>query len=181
MRSLPVDPDTAAAFVLADLTKPDVGYDPSRVTPDYRARLADAGVLIDDEGFSEQGFLLRRLTSRALILDTAWLQTIQGLANPRLDPKSRGAIVRAASKLQEDLDRTYALILRVRKAQGENEAPFLSAADQALADDSRAESLTLGAYGLSIPQIVRAEALGEAIYAAEFEQTTTPLDETEIG
>lgn len=138
-KKLPAAPDQASAFVLADLSAPDGSYPPERVHTDYEARLAEAGIVFNDDGFCEQGFLLRRLTARALILETAWHQTIRALSEPYLDTKGRGAIVRAASRLQEDLDKTYALILRVRKAQGENLEPFLSAADQAIADDPRPE------------------------------------------
>lgn len=177
---LPPDLDQAAAVILADLTAPDGRLLPER-RQHYQARMADAGVVIDDDGFCEQGFLLKRLTARAVILETAWLQCIGDLANPRLTPAMRGQVIRGASRLQADLDQTLAIIVRVRKAQGENYAPFLTAADQALADDSRADNLMMGQYGLSIPQIVRAEALGEAIYDGEFkvraEGTEQPLND----
>jgi len=177
---LPADLDQAAALVLADLTAPDGRLLPQR-RQHYQARMADAGVVIDDDGFCEQGFLLKRLTARAVILETAWLQTIGELADSRLPPAMKGQVIRGASRLQEDLDKTLALIVRVRKAQGENYAPFLTAADQALADDSRADDLMMGQYGLSIPQIVRAETLGEAIAVSEFgagaENVEQPLDD----
>ena len=167
MKPLPPDPDQAAAFVLADLSKPDVSYRPDRVHLDYEARLEQAGITFDARGFTEQGFLLKRLTSRALILEAAWSQTIRELSNPHLAPKDRGAIVRAASRLQEDLDRTFALILRVRNSQGEDTAPFLSGKEQAIADDPRPDAVMQGAHALTVSQLVRAEQMGEMVFDME--------------
>lgn len=79
-----------------------------------------------------------------------------------------GTLVRAAGRLQEDLDKTVALVVKVRRAQGEDVAPFLTANEQAIADDPRAEHLMHTKYGLRIPELVRVEKLGEEIADAEF-------------
>lgn len=69
-------------------------------------------------------------------------------------PKERGYLVRSASKLQEDMDKTLGLILKVRQAQGEGTTPFLSQPEQAIADDPRVEALSMSTFRLSIPQLV---------------------------
>ncbi|KAA0911467.1 hypothetical protein [Pusillimonas sp. ANT_WB101] len=177
LHRLPADPEQAAAFTLADLSAPDGSYPPDRVHTDYEMRMAQAGIVFDENGFNEQGFLLRRLTSRSLILETAWHQTMRQLADTHLTPQQTGTLIRAASRLQEDMDKTLALILKVRTAQGEGAYPFLTGSEQAVADDPRAEALTLKDGILTIPQVVQAELLGEAI--ADAEACTLPtLNET---
>lgn len=167
---LPADPDVAAAFTLADLSDPSGSYPPEKVVPDYQARMEAAGIVYKD-GFSEQGFLLQSLTRRAVILETAWMQEVRNSTDPRLTPSQRGTAIRSMSRLNEDLNKTLTLIMRVRTAQGEDTAPFLSANEQALADDPRAENILKQRPGLTIPQIVQAELQGEEIYEAEFRES----------
>lgn len=175
---LPADPEQAAAFTLADLSAPDGSYPPDRVHTDYEMRMAQAGIVFDENGFNAQGFLLRRLTSRSLILETAWHQTMRQLADKHLTPQQTGTLIRAASRLQEDVDKTLALILKVRTAQGEGAFPFLTGSEQAIADDPRADAVMFKGGILTIPQVVQAELLGEAIADAEA-CTVSSLNQTE--
>lgn len=162
-QKLPGNTDLATAFVLADIAAPDGTYAPECVRSDYVAKMADAGVTAD----TNQGFLLRSLTRRYVILETIFLQMARETADP-MPAQSKGALMRSLSRLNEDMNKTLGIIHRVRLAQAENFAPFLTNDDQAIVDDARAAQPMSGPHGLTVPQLVQAERCADEIVDTEF-------------
>lgn len=165
--SLPANPDRAAAQALADIVSPDGRYPPESVVSDYNARMAELGVNSDD-----QGYLLRSLTRRAVLIETMWFQVMRDAARPA-PAAAKANLLRAASRLNSDLSRTQGIILRIRNAQGEDYAPFITSQDIAVADDARPEQ-QIKENRLSSLQIIQAESYADQIYETQFEVLEPP-------
>lgn len=162
-QKLPGNTDLAAAFALADIAAPDGSYPPERVASDYEAKMAEAGITADND----QGFLLRSLTRRYVILETIFLQIARETGDP-MPAQSKGTLMRSLSRLNDDMNKTLGIIHRIRLAQAEGFAPFLTNEDQAIVDDARAEQPMSGDHTLTLPQLVHAETEADLIVDTEF-------------
>lgn len=164
--------DLSAANALAKIYGLNFPVVSDRALPSYLEHLKAAGITLDADGFCEQGYLLKSLTVRSCVIEAAYLAQMTALGNPKLTPQQRGELIRGASHLNKDLHKTQLLILRIRTAQNENEAPFLNGPDQVMVDDRRAEAVLAAESkpSLSITEIVEAEAQGEAIHDVEYRE-----------
>lgn len=160
--NLPADPDRAAAFVLADLTRPDGSYPPERAVPDYAERMADAGVMAAD-----RSYILRSLTRQSIIIETAWLRIMASMATTT-HPPHLDALARTARKLHTDLTDTLGAIYKVRKDQREGFEPLLLAQDWKLADAPPPP-------GLTTLERVQADMVADAVFDAEFKEPAGTL------
>lgn len=161
-RKLPGEADAAAAFILADVTRPDGSYTPEDVSPDYAAQMAAAGVVPEDTNY-----ILRSMVRRALILERQWLQLMHDISQSS-NPSSTMMLTRAASHMQKDLMATQGAIYKIRLDLHMGFEPIITRQDQALADDARAMKHSQGQQRLATRQIVMAEMQADYIVDAGF-------------